>query len=194
MTFAAALSGLGVVVLIAIVAVVATPVRLRVVACSEPAPRVRLLLGLLGGWIPSIAVVDSARRDRSRRETDRAPRERPRKRRERRTADRTRLARIRKAAPTLVRDLLRTVRLERLLLRGQVGLDDPADTGRLYGLVVPVLFATRWAWPPSAVVSVTPVFDRACLEGEADIALEVVPVRLLPPALRFGWAVFGART
>lgn len=96
------------------------------------------------------------------------------------------------AVPELVRGLLSPIRIARLEVDARFGLDDPAETGAVYGWLTPMLF-TLGNRPP-VVVALAPVFSGAHLEGRALAAVRVVPARLLPPAVRFAWRAFGPQT
>lgn len=84
----------------------------------------------------------------------------------------------------LLQDLLALIRLEHLKLDAEIGLGDPADTGQLYGALLPVEYAVSGL--PRTWVRITPAFDRAVLSGAAELALSVVPILLFGPAFRFG--------
>ncbi len=180
-----ALAALAVLVL----AVLALPVRLRFRAESEPVRRARVELGLLGGLVPWIGVADSARPRTAKHKPER-PKTHKKRRTKARASPRT-LRRMLRAGPDLLIGMLRQIRVERFLVECRFGLADPADTGQLFGMLAPVAYGGPWIVGRPAEVTLTPVFDRACLDGRAEIALSVVPLRLLPPALRFGWAAFG---
>ena len=96
-----------------------------------------------------------------------------------------------RAGPGLIGGVLRCIRVDRFRVDCTFGLGDPAETGQVFGVLAPFVYGTRWAWGRADAVALTPVFDRACLEGEADVALAVTPMRLLGPVLRFAWATFG---
>ncbi len=180
--------------LLALLAVLALPIRLRLFATSAPVRRIRLELGLLGGLVPRIALVDSARaKTRQRPERPRKPEKPGRPARMRRRPGRARrwAGRMLRAGPDLLTGLLRQFRVERLRADCAFGLGDPAETGELFGVIGPWLYGSRWAWADPGAVRLTPVFDRACLEGEAEAVISVVPLRLIPPAVAFGWAVWG---
>lgn len=175
--------------LVLAVVVLALPVRLRLAARTEPEPVARVELGLLGGLVPRFAVFDSAWR------RDRAPPpdagvlkpERPKKKRRKGRSG----GRMLRAVPRLLRDLLRCVRIEECDVSGRFGLVDPADTGQVYGLIAPLAFGGAWALGENTRISVVPEFRGPCLEGRADILLAVVPLRLVPPVVRFAWHSFG---
>jgi hypothetical protein len=95
----------------------------------------------------------------------------------------------------LVGDLRRCVRIRRLELALRLGTGDPADTGRLWGLVGPA--AALVPVPPGAHVEVSPAFEEAVFDLDGRGEVRVVPAAVLavvagfllsPTALRAGWA------
>ncbi len=84
----------------------------------------------------------------------------------------------------LVKDVLRQIKFRRLEVDMRLGLDDPADTGFLFGLLGP---ATVFVGPgASRQIRLQPVFgDAAVCEGHIDGSLRLQPIRLVPPILRF---------
>jgi hypothetical protein len=100
----------------------------------------------------------------------------------------------------LVRDLVLGLRIRELILDIRFGLDDPADTGQLYGSLCPVLIPIESL--TASRVHVEPEFDGPALNGVFSGALRLVPLRVVgsllvfvcsPPALRAGWAVLRER-
>jgi hypothetical protein len=149
----------------------------------------RVELRFLGGAVPWIAVYDSTRPRKPKRKAT-APKPPKRKKRTRATG-KGGAGRMLRAGPGLIGGLIRQIRVERCRVECRFGLGDPADTGQAYGLLAPLVFAPPWGWDGAGAVVLTPDFERACLEGEAEVALAVVPARLLPPIVRFAWAAFG---
>lgn len=98
---------------------------------------------------------------------------------------RAHILRMLRAVPALIGGVLARVRVEVLEGRVKFGLGDPADTGQVYGYVVPISLAL---YPRVEVIA---DFTRACLVGEGRCVVAVVPIRVLPVLLRFGWASFG---
>jgi Protein of unknown function (DUF2953) len=95
----------------------------------------------------------------------------------------------------LVRGLLRRVRFRDLEVAARVGLDDPADTGRLWGLLGPV--AALLAVPRAARIDLVPEFGGEVFHldarGEARVVpgavlLTVLAFLLAPATLRAAWA------
>ncbi len=185
-TFWCLVSALGVVLVLAIVALM-TPVKLGFIVRTSPRWRLKVAARLFGGLTPPISIHDSARR-RRRRERPTAKRKRPS------IAPRRALARIPRviaAAPGLPAGLLRPIQLERLTVDADIGLADPADTGQLFGL----LAAVTHSRPPTAAVSIAvrPDFTGPRASGELDAELSFIPVAFIPPGVRFAWRVFGSR-
>lgn len=83
----------------------------------------------------------------------------------------------------LLRDLMRQVDIRRLDLDLRLGLDDPADTGRLWGLTGPV--AALLTLPSSARIAVTPEFAEPLLHLDAHTEVRIVPAALLGALLTF---------
>lgn len=82
----------------------------------------------------------------------------------------------------LLRDLLGCIHVRMLRLSVRLGLDDPADTGRLWGAISPLLALS--AMVPVAQIHVAPIFSGAILEMDAKGDVRVVPLELL-------WVVIG---
>lgn len=77
----------------------------------------------------------------------------------------------------LVRKLLAQTRVRRLNMRARLGLDDPADTGVVYGALAPLFVGLHARWRRSCAFE--PEFTRECLEVSASGRLTFVPARYL---------------
>lgn len=86
-----------------------------------------------------------------------------------------------RALPEILAGTIRGVHLDRILLHCRFGLDDPAETGSLFGRICPVLYGVPI---PNADLRVVPDFDGETLSGQADVALHAIPARLAWPAIR----------
>ncbi len=166
-------------------AVVATPMRFTLAARTRPVAAGTLTVSPFGGIGPALTLIDSGRGSRK------APRKRAAPRPRRRSGRRPNGRDIGKAALRLLSDLGAVVRFERLEVAGEYGLDDPADTGRLAGWIA----AATPALAPLTGMSVhlTPRFDGTVLDGRVEATASVVPLRLVPPAVRFGLSLWRAR-
>lgn len=164
----------GLVLLIAIAAIICTPVRVRAIAKSDESPSVQLAIGLLGGLLPVPAKLGAK---------DKKP-----------DKDKTGFMSglawrpVLQALPKLLRGLI--ARVEFQGVRGHVvlGLPDPADTGRLYGMTYPVLFHLNRS--EKNRIHFEPDYDRAAFAVDGQAAMTFIPAALLPPVFSFGWSVF----
>ena len=95
------------------------------------------------------------------------------------------------ALPRLLGEVVRAVHWEALHLDAEFGLNDPADTGQLYGCLTPLQYGAPW--PPWMSIALRPNFERAGLCGELQATLRLRAAALLPPAARFAWRAFGPR-
>ena len=83
----------------------------------------------------------------------------------------------------LLRDLAGCVRFVSLHVAGRVGLDDPCDTGRLWGTICA---ATGFLHGAKRVrFQVEPDFNGAVLELDGRGEIRIIPVTLFLPAARF---------
>ncbi len=89
----------------------------------------------------------------------------------------------------LVRDLLRSLRPRRFRFQCVVGLDDPADTGRLFGVLAPlqVLASRKMAFGKHSNVAfeVTPDFNGPRCTGYWCASMGFVPLKLIGVFLGF---------
>ena len=174
--------------LITISLVICLPVSLHIRAGSKPA-RLQIGLGLMGGIVPVLRLVDTDRprtkraerraKNRADKKTKRATQKKTRKR-----IDRMRVLR---ALPALIRDSFACFKIEDCQGEVRFGLPDPAETGQIYGYLIPVTLALH------PRLQVIPDFNTACLIGDGSCTISVVPVRLVFPFMRFGWASLGPK-
>lgn len=168
---------------VAVVLLLALPVRITVRAGSVP-PTLALRLRLLGGLVPEFALSGGSQAQGA----PPAPHAAPRNGRPGAGRWAPPAGKMIRAAPALLAGLLRPFRIEYLRIEARFGLGDPAATGELFGLLAPLAYGT--AGCDRLRISLRPEFDGHCLTGEAEGAVRFVPVALIPPALRFAWAVF----
>lgn len=83
----------------------------------------------------------------------------------------------------LLRDLLQRIQVQDLSLEARIGLDDPADTGRLWGFVGPLVAVLPL--PSAANVAIAPDFQAQTFEFSSEGQIRLVPIRLLWTALLF---------
>lgn len=90
---------------------------------------------------------------------------------------------VRRRVVRLVADLLGAVRVHDLRLHLRCGLGDPADTGRLWAVLGPCSVVAGGF--QRADIRIEPEFAEAMFEFDAGGRCELVPLRLLLPAITF---------
>jgi hypothetical protein len=83
----------------------------------------------------------------------------------------------------LARDLFQRIHIRELSLKMRLGLDDPADTGRLWAVVGPL--AAMLVLPPVTRVVIEPEFSTEVLEVDGKGHIRIIPVQLLLVILLF---------
>lgn len=173
---------LATIVIVALVALVVlvlvTPVRVQAQLRSTPHWHYRVDAWLLGGLSPRLPLVDSRR-----------PRKPKLRKPKPKTTRRAAPDGIANALPRLIKELLQVVHLEELRLDAGFGLPDPADTGQLYGCLAPLQYAGFL--PEQTNVSLRPNFTGQSFDCALDGSAHFTAAALLPPAVRFGWRVYG---
>ena len=173
-------------ILLIAVVFLATPVVLDLDARTEPKVFITVKASALGGLMPAISLFDSRRKKtRKRKKTAK----KAKKKVSLRSTSGARGARIATSFPGLIIGLIGAFRFRRLVLDGDFGTGDPADTGHVFGLLTPILYGL----PPSPRIDVAlrPDFSRPRLSGHLNTAVELTPLALAPPILRFAWRAFG---
>lgn len=164
-----------------LVAVLLVPVILHLHVSNASGFAIRLEAQILGSWGPRVRLTRGPKTGAARMQRHSA--------RQRRVPA-LRARRLAAALPRLVADILGGIRLASLHVDCEYGFADPADTGQLAGVLMPVSHAVPL--PPNIDLSLRPNFARPCLEGELRAAIRMTALgTLVLPALRFAWHVFG---
>ena len=159
------------------------PVRLQARLSRDPA-RFRLRLGLLWGLV-RLTLVDTAR-PKARRDPEPEASTSSKSATPRRNARRA--GGRRPPWRALIRagfEALSVIRVERFEGTIAFGLGDPAATGEAFGRAMGLVAAT----PFRGRVQLVPVFDRVTLDGDGILIVSLIPARLIPVAIRLGWAM-----
>lgn len=158
-----------------VMAAVLLPLRLRLRGQADRTSRLRVDVYPFVGTGLAIPVFDTAR------ERTKKPRK-PSKRSSARSAkSASRWAE--RSVLKLIVDLIGQFKIAWIRVEAVFGLDDPADTGALYGALVPFVHTGRhWA---DIELDIRPDFNRQHIAGKIDAAVDLVPIRLVPPVLRF---------
>lgn len=182
----AALAGLVGLLTLPLVILLATPLHFRLIGASGDAPRLVAEVRTLWGKSPAVRMDLLA-----------AGREEPSEEAEPEKQGRRKWPWRRKAKDAtggsfpvieVLREVLRfleaelsRVHLDLVRLNGVFGLPDPADTGRVFGLLTPVMYGL----PCERVdVSLSPDFEAARLTADGEARLHLTPLALLWPVLR----------
>lgn len=94
------------------------------------------------------------------------------------------------AGPRLISRILKRIELRTVRAFIHYGCADPADTGLLYGLTVPITILSNRR--TNVNLRLEPDFTRACFDGEGDIKARFIPLLILTPLIGFAWSIFGA--
>ena len=89
------------------------------------------------------------------------------------------------------RRMLRVIKVRQLNLGLQVGLGDPAETGRLLGLVSPI--ATCVDAIPGVQINVEPDFYQETFRGYCSGSVRIYPIRMVPPLVLFALSLTSFR-
>ena len=84
----------------------------------------------------------------------------------------------------LIKAILNSFKIRKLRVNFKVGLDDPADTAFLVGIIN----ASRLFWKPSFLheIDIRADFEsEAILEGHAQLTVRVIPIQIIVALLRF---------
>ncbi len=80
-------------------------------------------------------------------------------------------------------DTLKAIRLRALRLRGRLGLDDPAETGRAWAFIGPLTGIL--AGVSGTDIKIDPDFERASLDFDGDGEIRVFPIEMLVLLIAF---------
>lgn len=108
--------------------------------------------------------------------------------------------RLFRAALRILGRLTRRIEIHRLTIRLAFGLEDPADTGAIYGRIFPLILTLRQMGVRGlsrARLNVEPCFDLEVLELQGAGRISLVPLLVVATAVgaflrRDGWIVLGA--
>ena len=91
----------------------------------------------------------------------------------------------------LVRRIVGSLHFRQINADLQFGLDDPADTGIVYGVMWPILALP--VMPGSTTLRMEPVFDSPAFEFDFQGKVRVFPVEMVANVLRFVFSPAGLR-
>jgi hypothetical protein len=163
-------------ILAILLAALLLPWHVRFVGRTAP-PRARIEVRLFAGYAPAIPIAFG----RSRRKTD----DEKEPKNEKTGQRRKRRRRMPAGIADLAFGILDAIRLRRFRIAGRIGLEDPADTGILWGYLAPLAYGLSG---PVRIIDLAPDFNGPCVDLEASGDIAIRPVRLLSAGAAFGWA------
>ncbi len=167
---------------IIVLSVLCMPVRVSVIFDTQNRPAMLFRVALFGGLLP---IVSTARRRQKRpaKKQTKAASIQSRMRARRNVAAFAR--RLLRNLPMLVSKIVSRVRLERVDAKIRFGLADPANTGVVYGALMPLLQLIGVTERSSIVLH--PDFGHEVFDGQGHIGARFVPIALIAPMLSFAW-------
>lgn len=172
----------------ALIVVATTPLIADLMVSTTPQPRWRIALYVLGGRI-GMPVMESDPSEAEKPDLEKPASDLKRQPKPKQKSSVGRAQRAAGASVRMIMQVLRRISVLEASVEGTFGLPDPADTGAVYGVLTPLIFATprssraRWA--------IEPDFHNAGFSGTAALRLRLRPVALVSPLTAFVWRVFG---
>ncbi len=167
----------------------AVPVELAFQVAGHPAPTGQFMIAWLFGWVKVPMKVGAGA----------GPSMQPVRRMKRRAPARRSLPwralwrqkAFRRRVWRFVRDLIGSLRVRQLRLHLRWGLDDPADTGRLWAVAGPLALMLPWR---GADLQIRPDFEQAVLDWDVQGRLLFVPLQWVGLVLFFVLSPASIRT
>lgn len=171
-----------------VLVLVATPLHLRLEGEAGQTSRLVLDIRTLWGLSPRLRLVDTDRqREKKKKPKTKTKREKKARKHWSPPGGRQAMWRLAQGLPDLLRGEVAKIHLDTLELQGRFGTGDPADTGRLYGLLTPFIYGMP---RQTVALAIAPDFNHRCLEGGGVIALHLTPIALTFPVIRLLWDVY----
>ena len=162
-----------------------TPVFVRVHLTTSPQFAYRVEMRALAGLAPRLTLAEGPRKG-----SVVKPDPEPSKPKQRRLPQLKRVhGSVVRAVPSLILGILHRIHLTELHIDADYGLGDPADTGQLCGVLMPLQYANPM--PASVSLDLRPDFTRAILNGSVTAVVRVTLASLFVPLSRFAWRAFG---
>mgnify|MGYP001814103871 CR=1 FL=1 len=172
--------------LLAVVLVVGTPMRVRFVGSYDQKLDLSTEIRVFWGLSPRLRI--PIRRQRPKRKKQPRPSSKRKGRPPRWTSFSTESAAdLFASAGDTLRAMFGRIHVEACRLSVAFGLDDPADTGLVYGLITPAVYGLG---SKRCRVSDEPDFSHRRFAGQAEVELRFTPVAVVWPAIRFGFRLW----
>ena len=165
--------------LLVVVLVVGTPMRVRFVGSYNKKLNLLTEIRLLWGLSPRLRI-PFGRQKTERTKRVRPPSKKRAKRRRRTSFSSEGVADLLTSAWDTLSRMFGRIHVDVFRVSGAFGFDDPADTGRVYGLITPAVYGLG---SETCQMSVEPDFSRRRFEGQAEIELRFTPIAVLWPVI-----------
>ena len=176
-------AGLLIAVAMIAIGILCTPVCISVVFDTDARPSFLVKVALVGGLLPPISTT-GRQHGRSIKRPKQATAPRPRKAKPAKAI--AFAPRMLREVPGLISSIASRVKLERANAEIRFGLSDPADTGMVYGMLIPVLqFLTI---SERTNIALHPDFGDQVVDGRGRVGIRFVPLAIVVPMLGFAWA------
>lgn len=176
------IAGVLVVVFFAAISMLCMPMRISVMFDTHNRPAFFFKAALFDGLLPVISTAEPRRKKPTK---QRAKAASPKSRAPRRQDIAAFAPRMLRELPKLVSKVVSRVKLEGVDAKIRFGLSDPANTGIVYGALIPLLQLIGVTERSNIVLH--PDFGHEVFDGRGHIGARFVPIALIAPMLGFAW-------
>ena len=168
--------------LLAAILVIATPMRVRFVGSYDQKLDLSAEVRIFWGLSPRLRIPILRHRPKPKRHAKPSSKRKAKPRRWIKFKTEGAADLVASAGDTL-RAMFGRIQVEACRLSVAFGLDDPADTGLIYGLITPAAYGLG---SERCQVSVEPDFSCRRFAGQAEVELRFTAIAVVWPAIRFG--------
>jgi hypothetical protein len=166
----------------AVASVLCMPIRISFMFDTHNRPAFSFKMAPFGGLLP-IVLTSERWKKRSTKQRTKAASNKSRKALHQNVA--ALAPRILRELPELISKVVSRVKLERVDANIRFGLSDPANTGILYGALIPLLQLIGVS--ERSYIVLKPDFGNEIFDGSGHMATRFVPIALIAPMLGFAW-------
>lgn len=172
--------------LLALVALVlVTPVLVRVHLTTSPQLAYRVEIRALAGFAPCLRFAGGRHKGAGGKPASKPARPAHRKGSHRKPVQGS----MAQAVPQLIGGILHHLHLTELHIDADYGFGDPAETGEISGVLLPLQYV--YPMPASVSLNLRPDFTQRCLNGSLTAGVRFTAAALLVPFSQFAWRAFG---
>ena len=176
------IAGVLIVAFIAAVSMLCIPMRISIIFDAQRQPAFFFKVFLLDGLLPVISRTEQRRKKNAKK---RAKTGSSKSRAPRRQDVAAFAPHMLRELPNFVSKVVRRVKLEKVDANFRFGLLDPADTGIVYGALIPLL--QLFGASKRSNIVLNPDFSQEVFDGRGHIGARFLPIALIAPILGFAW-------